>query len=263
MAGAYYIYVPDRGYVAESELAAETAAKTRAASRRSNVSGFALGLVATCGVIGTLFTLAPSTATAEIEIADAQTLQAQAFLASDIESVDVTPFDAIELAAFTTTDRDSALLNAREQHCLAEAIYYEARSETTPGQKAVAEVILNRVESRVYPNTVCDVVYQGTERAKARRRKNCQFSFTCDGSMERHTPRGRHWEKAQNLAAIALDRGFKPLTQNATHYHTTAVNPVWAEHLQQTRQVGDHVFYQDLPFRRAKRTTSDTAVAAP
>jgi len=263
MAGAYYIYVPERGYVAESEIAAEAEVQAHKSARRHSLRRFALGFVASCGVIATLFTLAPTTATAEIETADARTLKAQAFLAHTIPTVDTTPFDAIELADVTTTDREIALFQASEQHCLAEAIYYEARSETTSGQKAVAEVILNRVESRVYPNTVCDVIYQGTVRAKARQRKNCQFSFTCDGSQERWPLRGKHWTKAQNLAAIALDSGFKPLTRGATHYHTTAVNPVWAEHLQQTRQVGDHVFYQDLPFRRAKRSMSEPQTAAP
>jgi hypothetical protein len=132
--------------------------------------------------------------------------------------------------------------SARERRCLAEAVYYEARGETLAGQKAVAEVVLNRVASRFYPNTICGVVYQGSER-----RTGCQFSFTCDGSMNRGAG-GPAWVRAQRVADHMLLGLGTAQTGRATHYHTTAVSPVWAGSLVRTGQIGVHLFYR-LPNR--------------
>jgi len=138
-------------------------------------------------------------------------------------------------------------LNPREQRCLSEAIYYEARGETHQGQVAVAEVIMNRVRSKHYPNSICGVVYQGSHRATG-----CQFTFTCDGSLG-HRPRGRAWERAQQVATQVMEGFTRPVTQRATHYHTTAVNPVWSSGLVQTTQIGVHVFYR-FPNRSEQAT---------
>ena len=86
----------------------------------------------------------------------------------------------VDLRTFDATHIDRARFSAAEINCLAEAIYYEARGESFTGQAAVAEVIMNRVNHRVYPDTICGVVYEGSERVTG-----CQFSFTCDGSMTR------------------------------------------------------------------------------
>lgn len=129
-------------------------------------------------------------------------------------------------------------VDQREQNCLAQAIYYEARGETQRGQVAVAEVIMNRVRSAHYPNSVCGVVYQGSHRSTG-----CQFTFTCDGSLA-HRPRGRAWDRAQRVANAVLLGYTRPLTQGATHYHTVAVNPVWNSGLVETVRVGTHVFYR-------------------
>lgn len=140
----------------------------------------------------------------------------------------------------------------RQQDCLAQAVYYEARGETVRGQMAVAEVVLNRVRHRAYPDTICEVVYQGSDRATG-----CQFSFTCDGSNAR-APRGRAWRQSQLVAKHAM-LGFAPqMTRQATHYHTTAVNPNWSGSLVQTRQIGVHVFYR-LP-NRAERDLIDRGI---
>ncbi|MDZ7587989.1 MAG: cell wall hydrolase [Parasphingorhabdus sp.] len=82
--------------------------------------------------------------------------------------------------------------------CLTQAVYYEAASEPDAGQRAVAQVVLNRVRHPAYPRTVCGVVYQGSER-----RTGCQFTFTCDGSLRR-TPSAFFWERARRVAADAL-----------------------------------------------------------
>lgn len=129
-------------------------------------------------------------------------------------------------------------INQREHDCLAQTIYYEARGETQRGQVAVAEVVMNRVRSPHYPNSICAVVYQGHERATG-----CQFTFTCDGSLN-HRPRGRAWDRAKRLATAVMLGYTRPVTQRATHYHTMAVNPVWSAGLVETTKVGSHVFYR-------------------
>lgn len=125
-----------------------------------------------------------------------------------------------------------------ESDCLATAIYYEARSESVLGQIAVAEVVMNRVADYRYPDTVCKVVFQGSERSTG-----CQFSFTCDGAMDR-APKGKHWERAKTVAAHVLMELNKPITGAATHYHTDYVDPVWNKSLIHTKTIGTHIFYR-------------------
>lgn len=128
-----------------------------------------------------------------------------------------------------------------ERRCLAQAMYYEARSEKVLGQLAVADVVMNRVESRRYPSTICGVVFQGSER-----RSGCQFSFTCDGSMKARINKPL-WRKAERLAGHVM-AGLRPaVTHQATHYHATYVTPFWAASLTETVQIGDHKFYKRPP----------------
>ena len=127
---------------------------------------------------------------------------------------------------------------SKQMKCLAEAVYYEARSESTEGQIAVAEVIMNRVRDHRYPNTACDVVYQG-----ATRTTGCQFTFTCDGTLARQ-PRGNKWAAAKSIAAHVYLNLDEPRTGGATHYHATYVNPVWNSGLIQTSRIGTHIFYR-------------------
>ena len=127
---------------------------------------------------------------------------------------------------------------AAQTQCLAQAVYYEARSERTEGQLAVAEVIVNRVKDHRYPNTICDVVFQG-----ATRTTGCQFTFTCDGAMGK-TPTGWRWDKAQSIASHVVMGLNEKQTREATHYHATYVNPVWNSGLIKTRQIGTHIFYR-------------------
>ncbi len=139
---------------------------------------------------------------------------------------------------------------AAQTQCLAEAVYYEARSERTTGQLAVAEVIMNRVRDHRYPNSICGVVYQG-----ATRTTGCQFTFTCDGALDKQ-PRGVRWQAAQTVAAHVI-MGLNELkTGGATHYHATYVNPVWNSGLVRTRQIDTHIFYR---FPRGGEWASATA----
>ncbi|MBB6123595.1 cell wall hydrolase [Sphingobium subterraneum] len=132
----------------------------------------------------------------------------------------------------------SALDRYRALACLTSAIYYEAANEPDEGQRAVAQVILNRVRHPAWPNSVCGVVYQGSERVDQR----CQFTFSCDGSVMRF-PMGAKWARAQRVAADALaGRRFAPVGL-ATFYHTLAVHPAWANQLDPVAVVGAHIFY--------------------
>lgn len=125
-----------------------------------------------------------------------------------------------------------------EWACLAKALYFEARGETVKGQFAVAEVILNRVDSRAYPNSVCAVVHQGTGRRNA-----CQFSFTCDGKEDR-IREAEAYAAAGKIARVMLEGGPRVLTKGATHFHTTQVRPRWAHRFPRTAHIGAHLFYR-------------------
>ncbi|MCF6328934.1 MAG: cell wall hydrolase [Henriciella sp.] len=126
----------------------------------------------------------------------------------------------------------------KQTKCLSQAVYYEARSERTSGQLAVAEVIMNRVRDHRYPNSICGVVYQG-----ATRTTGCQFTFTCDGALNKR-PRGKLWDAAQTVAEHVVMGLNESKTSGATHYHATYVNPVWNSGLVRTRQIGTHIFYR-------------------
>lgn len=127
---------------------------------------------------------------------------------------------------------------ARAQRCLQMAIYYEAASESDAGQKAVAQVVLNRVSHPSYPNTVCGVVFQGSERSTG-----CQFSFTCDGSLARR-PAAMWWDRAGRVARQALAGAVYAPVGLATHYHTVAIHPYWADSLYKVTTIGAHIFYR-------------------
>ena len=142
--------------------------------------------------------------------------------------------DAIARPTFLS---GSAQDRFRALHCLATAIYYEAASEPDAGQRAVAQVVLNRVAHPQWPNSVCGVVFQGSERP------GCQFSFACDGSMAR-VPVRMWWDRAQRVAERALAGEVYAPVGLATYYHTGAVNPGWAAHQSFIGAIGAHLFYR-------------------
>lgn len=137
---------------------------------------------------------------------------------------------------FKIRDNDPAY--DRALHCLTEAVYYEAASELPDGQRAVAQVVLNRVRHPAFDESVCAVVYHGSLRTTG-----CQFSFTCDGSMRR-TPTTSEWARARGIAQQALAGAvFKPVGY-ATHYHADYVVPYWATSLAKNAVLGTHIFYR-------------------
>jgi len=133
----------------------------------------------------------------------------------------------------------------RDMHCLATAVYFEARGESIAGQRAVAQVVLNRVLDYRYPDNVCGVVFQNQTW-----RNRCQFSFACDGQPERINDKGS-WATAVDIAREALDGDyFLEGVGEATHYHATYVRPRWSRALRKVEKVGTHIFYQLRPGQR-------------
>ena len=130
----------------------------------------------------------------------------------------------------------------RERKCLAEAIYFEARSEPEAGQAAVAQVVLNRVKSGLYPSTVCGVVYQNRHRYMG-----CQFSFACEGKALRVTE-AEPWRTAVRIARdVSEGRLFNADVGGSTHYHADYVRPSWAKRLKKMDTIGSHIFYKLRP----------------
>jgi hypothetical protein len=131
---------------------------------------------------------------------------------------------------------------AKDLQCMATAIYFEARGESEIGQRAVAQVVLNRVADHRYPNSVCDVIYQNRHW-----RNRCQFSFACDGKPERIRDQ-RSWALAMTVAEDAvLNDYFVDEVGGSTHYHATYVNPRWSRALRRINRVGTHIFYKLRP----------------
>ena len=128
----------------------------------------------------------------------------------------------------------------KEWKCLADALYFEARGESVIGQFAVAEVIVNRANSSKFPDTVCGVVNQGANK----NRYKCQFTFMCDGLLERIDDKASY-ARAGKIASMILWDVKINLTNGALYYHAKSVNPSWAKKLVRTGIIGDHKFYSD------------------
>ena len=127
---------------------------------------------------------------------------------------------------------------ARARDCLAVAMLYEAGDDAI-GQRAVAQVIVNRAHHPAFPKTICGVVFQGSERSTG-----CQFSFTCDNAMNRHHFTDAAWERARAAAAMVLNGSvFRPVGY-ATHYHTDWVVPYWQSSLDKITAVHTHLFFR-------------------
>ena len=135
--------------------------------------------------------------------------------------------------------------NKEQAMCLAKNIYFESRSSNLADKAAVADVVLNRVNDTRYPNTICEVVYQGKKHADGRMKRNaCHFSWYCDGKSD--DPRNEDlWEESKLIAYSILNHGsFRGITEGATHYHAFYVDPRWSKDLQMVGRIGAHIFYR-------------------
>ena len=140
----------------------------------------------------------------------------------------------------------------KETHCLATNMYFEARGESLDGKKAVAFVTLNRVESEQFPNDICSVVYQAQYSSWWKENKNrlvpirnkCQFSWYCDGKAD-NTPNAEMWRQSQAIAyQIVILGTFRGITEGATHYHATYVDPSWNKKMDDIGRIGAHLFFR-------------------
>ena len=149
------------------------------------------------------------------------------------------PVNAAALVAPVSKPVVRVAAKGDESHCLATAIYFEARGESAKGQKAVAEVVLARTRVPGRPKSICGVVYEGSKR-----RTGCQFSFTCDGASD--VARNRvAWARAQKIAASAIGaRKKNSVVRGATFYHAAYVSPGWASRMVKVAQIGTHIFYR-------------------
>jgi N-acetylmuramoyl-L-alanine amidase len=139
--------------------------------------------------------------------------------------------------AFAPSAQGMTRLGQGAQHCLALAMYWEAKSEGPDGMLAVASVVLNRVAHPEFPDTVCGVVKQGGEIPP------CQFSWWCDGRSDRPTE-ARAWSTATQIAERVLESPPSDLTRGALFFHNTAIASPWSRKRQRTVQIGRHVFYR-------------------
>jgi hypothetical protein len=146
---------------------------------------------------------------------------------------------AIRLPQLDLSDPETA---RREAKCLTEAVYFEARSEPESGQAAVAQVVLNRAKSGLYPSSICGVVYQNRHRYKA-----CQFTFACEGkALTIREPES--WATASRIAQEVLEGNrYLPAVGTSTHYHADYVAPYWSRKLKRTDRIGRHIFYKLRP----------------
>ena len=147
---------------------------------------------------------------------------------------------ATQMASLTTgperTEPQKVELSDADFNCLVQAVYFEAGKETPEGQRAVAEVILHRVQDPRFPKTVCGVIHDSNP-------KGCQFSWWCDGKSDA-TPDADRWATSKQAVMDVLDGAYPDPTKGALFYHARFVRPRWARKLEKTAMIGGHIFYR-------------------
>jgi spore germination cell wall hydrolase CwlJ-like protein len=149
--------------------------------------------------------------------------------------------DAAASAPAATESEIEGLKILAKTECLADAMYYEARGEGEAGELAIAEVVYNRMHDGNYPRNICGVVFEGSQHS------GCQFSFTCSGDMERPKSAAA-WRQAERLA-LRIVTGNVTLgdaTGGAISFHAVDVQPGWSDTMEQTTQIGNHIFYRPI-----------------
>jgi len=121
--------------------------------------------------------------------------------------------------------------------CLSRTIYWEAKREGAAGMEAIANVVMNRLGHKGFPNTICEVVRQGHERGA------CQFSWWCDGRSD-DAEEDKPYTIAKEIARKALNRQLPDRTGGAMYFHQQKLTPGWSEKYIKTVEIGEHVFYK-------------------
>jgi len=174
------------------------------------------------------------------EVPKVDPLAFQSVAPADARSINAgIPFSTLPVpAARPLVLREDPVSRARALDCLAAAVLYEAGDDTV-GERAVAQVVLNRLRHPAFPKSVCGVVFEGSER-----RTGCQFTFTCDGALVRHRWSDAAWARARAVADAALNGAVYTSVGYATHYHTDWVVPYWSASLDKIAAVGTHLFFR-------------------
>ena len=142
-------------------------------------------------------------------------------------------------------DAEKREIDKNEIECLALNIYFETRAVSLADAIAVSDVVMNRINSARYPNTVCEVVKQGHQDSQGNMlRHKCQFSWYCDGKSD--TPKNYEaWERSRTVAYdMYVNKTYIGITEGSTHYHANYVSPAWSKQLQRITRVGSHIFYR-------------------
>jgi Cell Wall Hydrolase len=214
--------------------------KTRDALRRADfIVASAIALTILMGGACTVY--APSTD----KFIPVQTHVAALTLPTATQIVAAAPVDqpdtVVPARAPTDSEIEGLKILARTE-CLADAMYYKARGEGTAGQLAIAEVVYNRMHTGEYPRNICGIVFEG-----ARQHTGCQFSFTCNGDMQRPKSAAA-WRQAERLALriVTGNLALGDTTGDATSFHAVEVQPGWSGTMERTTQIGNHIFYRPI-----------------
>lgn len=211
--------------------------KTREALLRSDrvlVTALAVILAAASAAVGAAASNSPGTEQVVAHVASVVVAPVHPAAAPVVQT------KAAAAPARPATAADLAMAQLLAEHrCLSEVMYYEARGEGQDGQKAVAEVVFHRLRHGHFGHSICAVVYEGAGT------HGCQFSFACNGELTEHKS-GAAWRSAETLAARILtgEIALGDITGDATHFHAASVAPDWAENMERTVQIGNHVFYK-------------------
>ena len=162
------------------------------------------------------------------------------FLSIPTGASDMSKVIILRIPQEVVVERDKTV-DKKELDCMASNIYFEASTQERIGKIGVAQVTMNRVRSPEFPNSVCEVVYQGPKNKKNKRL--CQFSWYCDGKPDIIRNK-RVWRECVYVAKYVILGGVPDITYNSTHYHADYVQPWWAKKMEKTVKLGDHIFYR-------------------
>jgi len=154
----------------------------------------------------------------------------------------------IVMFAMLISDKANAYDENNEAYCLAQNMYFEAGNQPVAGKIAVSQVVINRTNHMNYPSTICGVVYDAKYRENWKGnfvpiRHQCQFSWFCDGKSD-DPEDSKTWIQCLTLARNILQGEYGDITEGATHYHNVYVNPYWADSLNETVRINEHIFYK-------------------
>ena len=168
------------------------------------------------------------------------TLFCAVFLAKSTGASDLSKVVILRIPQEMAENKEKTV-NKKQLDCMAANIYFEASTQERIGKIGVAQVTMNRVRSPEFPNSICEVVFQGPKNKK--HKHLCQFSWYCDGKPDIIRSK-RMWRECIYIAKYVMLGGVPDITKKSTHYHADYVQPWWAKKMEKTVKLGDHIFYR-------------------